>query len=154
MLYRGVTLLALVCLTACDSKQVLLPSDNINTYVKQAQTGRWYSRAQYEAGKTLFAQHCAVCHGQNAEQTVEWKIPNSQGQYPPPPLNGSAHAWHHPLSVLRQVIRHGGAPMGGMMPAWEGVLSEEDMVATIAAFQSFWPDEVYERWLLIDNPAQ
>ena len=129
-------------------------ASTIDTSAKQHKTGRWYTIAQKEKGLKVFANNCAVCHGDRAQETVDWKTPTAAGHYPPPPLNGTAHAWHHPLSVLQMVIRKGGKPLGGVMPAWEGVLSEEEINAAIAAFQSYWPDEVYQRWLEIDQQSQ
>jgi mono/diheme cytochrome c family protein len=112
-----------------------------------SETGRWYSKQQMYAGRKLFNKNCAVCHGEKARGTTDWKTPDSNGVYPPPPLNGSAHAWHHPLSVLYQVIQFGGAPMGGTMPAWQGKLNEQETLAVIAGFQSEWSDEIYAKWL-------
>lgn len=128
--------------------------DHIDTSVKQAKTGRWYTLGQKQKGLKLFTEHCAVCHGAQAQETVDWKTPTETGQYPPPPLNGTAHAWHHPLSVLQTVIRGGGAPMGGVMPAWGGVLTDDEITATIAAFQSYWSDEIYQRWLDIEEQSK
>lgn len=114
--------------------------------VEQQDTGRWYSQQQVEKGKTLFAQHCAVCHGKNAESKPDWRTPNAFGHYPPPPLNGSAHAWHHPLADLDEVIRAGGRPYGGQMPAWGMVLDADDRLAVIASFQSYWDNKTYRLW--------
>lgn len=109
--------------------------------------GRWYSAAQRELGATVFAENCAECHGDGAQGTTEdWRERLADGSLPPPPLNGSAHAWHHPLPVLLQVINNGGAPFGGNMPAFQSVLSEEEKLGAIAYFQSFWSDEIYEQW--------
>ncbi|MHA7878250.1 MAG: c-type cytochrome [Saccharospirillum sp.] len=110
-------------------------------------TGRWYSTAMAESGQATFAQYCAACHGERAEATPNWRTLDSNGHYPPPPLNGSAHAWHHPLADLVMVIDQGGAPFGGVMPAWGEVLSEQDMINVIASFQSYWSDEIYAMWL-------
>ena len=111
------------------------------------QTGRWYSPAQVDNGKRNFAQYCAGCHGQKAESIPNWKTTDANGNYPPPPLNGTAHAWHHPLAVLDMVIRDGGVPLGGVMPAWGQVLNTEQRLELIASFQSYWPDKTYELWL-------
>lgn len=108
---------------------------------------RWYSAEQVSEGRVLFAQYCAACHGANAEATPDWKTPTADGNYPPPPLNGSAHAWHHPIAVLDQVIRDGGAPVGGVMPAWGSILNGEQRLALIASFQDYWSEEIYEIWL-------
>lgn len=110
-------------------------------------TGRWFSEQQVAAGKETFTQYCAGCHGANAESTPNWKTLDDNGNYPPPPLNGSAHAWHHPLAVLKMVIEEGGEPVGGVMPAWGDTLTDEQIINVIASFQSYWPDKTYELWL-------
>jgi mono/diheme cytochrome c family protein len=110
-------------------------------------TGRWYTDSEVREGKEIFATHCASCHGKNAEATPDWKSLDANSNYPPPPLNGTAHAWHHPLSVLKLVIEQGGEPMGGQMPAWGDVLTDQEIVKVIASFQSYWPDKVYSAWL-------
>lgn len=143
-------IVSLFALIACEKGFETKPFQLPDTKQNQQETGRWYSNSQIEQGKVLFRQNCAACHGQNAEATAEWKTPNAAGQYPPPPLNGSAHAWHHPLSVLRQVILKGGAPYGGQMPAWEGKVSDEEILSMIAFFQSYWDEETYQQWLSID----
>lgn len=110
-------------------------------------TGRWYTEAQLEQGRETFGHYCAACHGANAEATPNWRTLDANGNYPPPPLNGTAHAWHHPLSVLAMVIEEGGEPMGGVMPAWGNTLSDAEIIEVIASFQDYWPDETYELWL-------
>jgi mono/diheme cytochrome c family protein/protein-disulfide isomerase len=111
-----------------------------------AENARWYSDEQVARGQQLFLQNCAGCHGKNAEATPDWKKTDADGNYPPPPLNGSAHAWHHDLELLRRTVREGGAKLGGQMPAFEGVLDAEEIDSVIAFFQSKWPQETYQRW--------
>jgi thiol:disulfide interchange protein DsbC len=118
----------------------------ITGQVMAAEQERWYSEDQVAQGEQLFRQNCASCHGQNAESTPNWKKTDADGNYPPPPLNGTAHAWHHDLDLLRRTIREGGAKLGGQMPAFEGVLSAEQIDSVIAFFQSKWPDDIYQRW--------
>ena len=113
--------------------------------------GRWYTPDEVAKGKTLFLSHCASCHGQSAEGTTDWRTTDANGNYPPPPLNGSAHGWHHPLSSLEQTIARGGAQFGGVMPGFSGTLSEDEVRATISYFQSFWSNGVYDRWQEINN---
>ncbi len=149
------TLLGLL-LTACDNTQQAQPEDTLVSFNQltlepKASTQRWYFAEQAERGKTVFANNCAVCHGKNAEATPHWKTLDANGNYPPPPLNGSAHAWHHPLAILGRTIYHGGTPVGGQMPAFKDVLSETDMIDVIAYFQSYWSDGIYQRWLQIEN---
>jgi len=107
---------------------------------------RWYTPEQVETGTALYAQHCASCHKQNAEGTPDWKTRDANGKLPPPPLNGTAHAWHHPLDLLRSVVRQGGAPVGGSMPAFTDTLSPQEIDAILAWVQSHWSDKIYAIW--------
>ncbi len=112
--------------------------------------GRWYTSAQVAAGEPLYQTNCAVCHGSDGSATPDWRTPDANGNYPPPPLNGTAHTWHHPLEVLDGTIRDGGAQFGGLMPGFGALLDEDDRLAIVAYFQSWWPDDVYARWAEID----
>jgi thiol:disulfide interchange protein DsbC len=111
-----------------------------------ADAGRWYDESQVAQGAQVFAQNCAQCHGANAEAKPDWRTRGPDGKFPPPPLNGTAHAWHHPLNLLRQTVRQGGAPVGGVMPPFADKLSAEEIDAAIAFFQSHWSDETYTSW--------
>jgi len=113
----------------------------------RADAERWYNPALVVRGAEVFTANCAQCHGANAEATPNWRKTNPDGRYPPPPLNGSAHAWHHPLDMLRSTIRRGGAPVGGVMPPFGATLTARDIDAAIAFFQDKWPDEIYAAWL-------
>lgn len=109
--------------------------------------GRWYTADQVTAGKSLYAQHCASCHGRNGEGANNWRKRDAKGNFPPPPLNGTAHTWHHPLNLLRSIIDNGGAPVGGVMPPFRHALDNGQRDAIIAWFQSMWNDETYANWL-------
>ena len=112
--------------------------------------GRWYTAAQVEAGGPLYQAYCAACHAADGSATEDWRTLDANGNYPPPPLNGTAHTWHHPLAVLSSTIAEGGAEFGGVMPGFGAVLSEDDRLAIIAWFQSLWSDDIYRRWAEID----
>ncbi|MCP4429539.1 MAG: thioredoxin fold domain-containing protein [Gammaproteobacteria bacterium] len=105
---------------------------------------RWFNSDQVNRGEILFQQNCAVCHGLNAEAKPGWE--QASGEKSAPPLNGSAHAWHHSMGQLSQTIRQGNIQIGGSMPAFKGKLSEQDIKQVIAFFQSKWPDDVYQQW--------
>ena len=114
--------------------------------LNSAASERWYNQNIVENGNRLFQQNCASCHGGNAEGTLDWKKTDVNGNYPPPPLNGSAHAWHHSIPQLTRSIREGGIKLGGVMPPFGDKLSYQDVLALIAYFQSKWPDQVYKVW--------
>lgn len=125
---------------------ILIAAYSLSLAVYAAENARWYSDKQVSKGKDLFAQQCAACHSVNAEGTKDWKQRDADGNLPPPPLNGTAHAWHHPLDVLRRTIREGGTKFGGTMPPFADKLGAEDIDALIAYFQSKWSDETYSKW--------
>jgi mono/diheme cytochrome c family protein len=111
-----------------------------------AAADRWFNQGVVNYGAILFQQNCAVCHGANAEGTTDWKKADAQGIYPPPPLDGSAHAWHHSIPQLARTIKEGGIKLGGVMPPFADQLSDQDVLAVIAYIQSKWPDDIYTRW--------
>ena len=102
-------------------------------------------------GARVYGEHCARCHGANAEGAPGWQRRDARGMWPPPPLDGSGHAWHHDLETLKRVIREGSPAGRGNMPAWGGKLSEEEIEAVIAWFQSRWPEEIRQTWLQITS---
>ena len=117
-----------------------------------AGTHRGYEPKMLETGKFLFQGNCAACHGMNAEGTVKnWHKKNESGKHPPPPLNGTAHAWHHSFKALAHTIRNGTQSIGGSMPSWKDKLSDEEIGAIIFWLTSLWPDEIYASWLERNN---
>lgn len=142
MTQKSAMLLTLLLLVACQEQ-----TDTSVVEIPATETGRWYSQEQLAAGSEIFRRNCASCHGELAQGLAEdWRVRLDDGSFPPPPLDGSAHAWHHPMSVLLQVISEGGVALGGKMPGFSGVLDEDEMQAAIAWFQSFWSDEIYAQW--------
>jgi mono/diheme cytochrome c family protein len=97
-----------------------------------------------QRGKATYTKNCASCHGPNGEATPGWRIPAADGRYPPPPLDGSAHAWHHSTETLETMIRVGSPGAG--MPAWDGKLTKQEIDDVIVWIKSLWPDEVYDIW--------
>jgi len=128
----------LLLLSACSDDQV----------AKLDTSERWYSNADVQIGKKIFTNNCAVCHGDKAQGiTKDWKKTLADGSYPAPPLNGSAHAWHHPLKILLRTTQNGGIPLGGTMPGFKDKLSQAEQLSAIAYFQSLWSDNIYQAWL-------
>lgn len=115
---------------------------------------RWYDFSQVQQGAQIYASKCAECHGQKAQGAPDWQEPLPNGAYPPPPLNGTGHGWHHPLPALFHVVKNGSPGNQGTMPAWGKELSDDEILATIAWFQSRWPEKVYRQWVQIDHRAR
>ena len=99
----------------------------------------------------LYQRHCAVCHADDGSATPDWRTLDANGNYPPPPLDGTAHTWHHPLEVLVGTIAEGGAAFGGVMPAFGALTSHAERLAIVAYIQSWWADDIYARWAEIDK---
>jgi len=97
-------------------------------------------------GEAVYRQNCSSCHGPNGEATPGWRTPGADGKYPPPPLDGSAHAWHHSTETLEEMIRKGSPGGAGGMPAWDGKLTNQEIDDVIVWIKSLWPDDVYEVW--------
>ncbi len=133
-------LLVLVSLVSCK------PTPQGADVIGGAVQNRVYDARQVAEGAQLYKTYCASCHGPNAEGDAHWRKRNIDGTFPPPPLNGSGHAWHHSTAVLKSVILDGSAPGQGTMPAWRGKLTEVQIGAVIEWMQSTWPDPVYAAW--------
>jgi len=100
-----------------------------------------------QLGQVTFEKNCASCHGKDGEGIVkDWKKRQADGSYPAPPVNGSAHAWHHSPKTLLSTINNGGAKLGGQMPAFKDQLSEEEKQALLDYMYSLWPKDIQAKY--------
>jgi mono/diheme cytochrome c family protein len=150
-------------LAACDNEQATGSNQPASTpaparapepMVKTPAIKRSPDMAQIARGGKLYQQNCAACHGADAEGAPNWQQQGPDGKWPAPALNGTAHAWHHPMAILKRTIRDGTEKIGGSMPAWGDKLSEQEMDDIIAWFQARWPDELYTAWYRMDQQAR
>lgn len=146
---------SLLVLAGCSERQDAITdrSRTTDSPPTVAPTDRWYTQDQVMRGNALFQANCAVCHKPDASGTTNWREPDAQGKYPPPPLNGTAHTWHHPLPVLRRTVRNGGVPLGGSMPGFADKLKPDQIDDILAWVQSHWSDKVYGAWSGINAQA-
>jgi mono/diheme cytochrome c family protein len=112
---------------------------------------RVYDERQAARGEKLFIKNCEKCHGMYAEGDPYWQQKNKEGKFPPPPLDGTAHAWHHPTEILHKMIKDGGKELGGTMEGFEGKLSDAEITDIIVWMTSLWPEEVYATWYRRDQ---
>lgn len=96
-------------------------------------------------GRTLYAQHCASCHGVTLKGQSDWKGPLPSGRMPAPPHDTSGHTWHHPDGVLFRIVKEGPAAVvgGGYesdMPPFDGILGDEQTRAVLSFIKSTWAE--------------
>jgi mono/diheme cytochrome c family protein len=102
------------------------------------------SIAALNRGARLFQEHCAQCHGPEAQGHPDWQTP---GVVAAPPLNGTGNDWKRTRAQLTAVIANGSKRDGEwVMPGWKGRLSDAEIGDLITWFQALWPPEVYSRW--------
>ncbi len=148
--YRYVALSLLLGVAACSEQSAENTTDVLDRILGNTQQEqvvvRNFDIDQIARGKAVFQRNCAGCHGENAQGTADWRKPLDNGRYPPPPLNGTAHAWHHSTEELKRFILNGGPPGEGRMPGWEGVLRDQEIDDVLVWIKSLWPEEVYRGW--------
>lgn len=101
--------------------------------------------ARIENGARLYAAHCAQCHGRDLEGAPDWRARRADGRLPAPPHDVSGHTWHHPDSVLFEITKHGMVPpyapedYQSDMPAYEGILGDDEIRDVLDYIKSRWP---------------
>lgn len=96
------------------------------------------SEAALERGGELYQANCASCHGADLAGAADWKKPNDDGSYRPPPHDSSGHTWHHPDRVLIEIIRDGSDFPQSRMPAFGDRLTTEDIEAILEFIKTSW----------------
>ena len=109
-------------------------------------------------GAEIYAAECAACHGASLEGQPDWRSPGPDGLLPAPPHDATGHTWHHDDATLFTLTKHGlaglmdDAPPSGM-PAYDGVLTDAEIVAVLSYIKSTWPDDVRARHDAINERA-
>src|SRR3546814_2505637 len=62
---------------------------------------------QVEAGRKVYQEYCASCHGPRGEGQANWEVPNDQGELPAPPHNAEGHTWKHADAMLYRMLSEG-----------------------------------------------
>ena len=96
-------------------------------------------------GRAIYQARCATCHGAQLEGQPNWRERDASGRLLAPPHNASGHTWHHPDDVLFKITKYGVAKTinqkdyNSAMPAFEGTLSDAEIVAVLSWIKSQWP---------------
>jgi len=102
-------------------------------------------------GASLYAEHCASCHGKNLEGAPNWRSPGEDGLYPAPPHDATGHTWHHGDRLLFDYTKLGGegafAALGitdfeSAMPGFAEILTDDEIRDVLSFIKSTWPEQL------------
>jgi len=101
-------------------------------------------------GQTLYADHCAACHGARLEGEPDWRARDEDGYLPAPPHDVTGHTWHHPDAQLFDITKYGieaivGNGYKSRMMGYEHILSDDEILSILAFIKSTWPEGVIAR---------
>jgi len=100
-----------------------------------------------QAGEVVYQAQCASCHGQYLEGEADWRTRDANGYLPAPPHDASGHTWHHADDLLFEITKYGPAVVikdpeyKSLMPAFETILTDEEIVAVLSFIKNTWPEE-------------
>lgn len=102
---------------------------------------------QVVLGQQVYDEYCAACHGTNLEGEENWREPGSGGLLKAPPHDETGHTWHHDDAYLVESIKRGGprlpADVGiSPMPAYDNILTDEEITAVLSFIKSQWPADI------------
>ncbi len=99
-------------------------------------------------GRVLYQQNCASCHGNRLEGEPNWRSPKADLTMLAPPHDDTGHTWHHTDAVLFKLTKFGLAKYLNQpdyksnMPAYENVLTDEEIKAVLSFIKSNWSTEM------------
>jgi len=102
------------------------------------------------AGELIYVQSCAACHGVDLQGQDNWRSPDEEGFLPAPPHDESGHTWHHRDELLIELTKFGAGSFAGenfktRMPQFDGILSDNEIIAVLSYIKSTWPQEIQQR---------
>jgi mono/diheme cytochrome c family protein len=100
--------------------------------------------AQVSHGGEIYSLRCGGCHGRRLEGQALWQLRDQYLGRRAPPHDSTGHSWQHSDEDLFQMTKNGRfsqAPKDvvSYMPAFDTVLSDDDIIAVLAFIKSRWP---------------
>jgi hypothetical protein len=89
-----------------------------------------------------------VAHGSGQPN---WRTAGPDGRLPAPPHDASGHTWHHDGETLFRLTKYGVGQLIGdpdyasNMPAYDGILTDADIIATFSYIKSTWPRDIRDQ---------
>ena len=108
-------------------------------------------------GASVYETNCASCHGADLEGQANWRSPDEDGRLPAPPHDETGHTWHHDGDTLFRLTKYGVGALindpdyASNMPIYEGVLSDEEIIAVLSYIKSTWPEDIRARHNEMEN---
>lgn len=131
-------------LAGCEKKD----PDSMSSLQAPLGSDRPLSLESVARGAHLYQEHCALCHGPEAQGHPDWE--NTQ-VVAAPPLNGTGNEWKRKKSDLIAIIKNGAKRNNEpVMPGLAGRLSDQEIEDVVTWFQALWPIDVYDRWLKVN----
>ncbi len=137
-----------ICMVGCSD-----PAPDVPPPVASGPADPTDARAVAE-GEAVYLAHCGSCHGARLQGQPNWQEALPDGGYPAPPHDGTGHTWRHSDRQLFEATKFGdsfSAAPGSVshMPAFEHVLSDDEIWAALAFVKSRWPAELQARQRLL-----
>ncbi len=108
-------------------------------------------------GANVYEANCASCHGADLEGQANWRSPGEDGRLLAPPHDETGHTWHHDSDTLFQLTKYGVSALindpdyASNMPIYDGVLSDEEIIALISYTRSTGSEEIRARHTEMEN---
>src|SRR6266567_683636 len=99
--------------------------------------------ALVKAGRTIYRQACASCHGARGEGAPGWEVPDRNGELPAPPHDAKGHTWKHSDAMLYRIVQGGWRDAFNKtdrltMPPFKEQLSSKETIAVITYLKTLW----------------
>lgn len=95
-------------------------------------------------GREIYMTTCSSCHGRRLEGQALWQVTDQYAGRRAPPHDATGHTWQHSdedLFCKTKTGRFPAAPPRSVtyMPAFEGQLSDNEILAVLAFIKASWP---------------